>query len=79
MGESMIHKDDAEILRRSIQALVDNLDEDGFDRAHVGAAMVGIGAALVSAHTGHANCLQVLAAAGQASALTTTPHDDGRK
>jgi hypothetical protein len=59
-GQRMTSRDEADLLKAVIGECVNNLESMGFTRGTVGAAMSGIGIALVQVHDGHANALKVL-------------------
>lgn len=55
-------------MRQAITGLSNRLEEAGFTRVQIGAALVGVGAGLVAAHAGRAWALEVLESAKNAAA-----------
>ena len=72
MSEMMINREDATELGLKIRLLVKDLHARGFEKAHIGSAMVGIGAALVTVHEGPGRGLATLDGARDALLARTT-------
>jgi hypothetical protein len=60
MAEQMISKEDARELGFAIKEMVNDLESRGFERSHVGAAMAGVGLALVQVHDGHRAAIAIV-------------------
>lgn len=60
MGERMTSRDEADILKREIDECANSLERLGFDRGQIGAALAGIGLALVQVHHGQAAALRMI-------------------
>lgn len=60
MGERMTSRADAAVLKRRIDALVDELEGEGFDRGTVASAMLGVSAGIKAVQDGTADTLAVL-------------------
>lgn len=66
MAEQMISREDANDLGFAIKEMVNDLESRGFERAHIGSAMAGIGLALVQVHDGNRIALGIVCAARDA-------------
>lgn len=71
MGEKMISREDAGALKIAIDRFVNDMEREGFDRGHIGAAMAGIGLALAQVNSGRHAAMKVIN--NIAAALQQTP------
>ena len=60
MGERMISPEDAGALATAINRFVNDLEREGFERGHIGAAMAGIGLALAQVNSGHHTAMKII-------------------
>lgn len=73
MAEQMISRTDADDLGLAIKEMVNDLESRGFTRAQVGAAMAGIGMALVQVHDGNRVAMGIIEAARNALMADASP------
>lgn len=64
MGERMTSREDAAVLKNAINGLVSDFDSMGFSRAEIGAALAGVGIAMVQVHVGRDEAARMAASLG---------------
>ena len=62
MAEAMISREEADVLRNAINLMVNDFDRMGFNRGTIGAALTGIGLALVHVHCSHDEAMRIVGA-----------------
>lgn len=60
MSERTTSREEAAFMKVKIDRAIDDLEQDGFDRGQIGAAMAGIGLGVASVHQGREEALRVL-------------------
>lgn len=66
MSELMTSREEAAVLKNAITCLVNDFERMGFTRGQIGAAMAGIGLALVQVHDSPKTALGIVCAARDA-------------
>ena len=62
MAEAMVSREKADVLRNAINLMVNDFDRMGFNRGTIGAALTGIGLALVQVHCSHDEAMRMVGA-----------------
>lgn len=68
MAETMVSREDADVLRNGIKCLVDDFERLGYERSTIGVVLTSMGLAIVQVHIGHSEAMSMIA--GLQSALT---------
>lgn len=60
MGERMTSREEADVLKNAINGLTNDFEHMGFGRNQIGAALAGIGLAMVQVHESHDTALRMV-------------------
>lgn len=61
-AEQMTSREEADVLKKTINGLSDDLERMGFSRAQIGSALAGIGLGMVQVHGGNDRALAIVGA-----------------